>query len=239
MIEDLLFKKLEFPAAADFGMKLLPPESASLRASSGRGLLTQKGTMARHEFSISDQPLTAAEVRHISELYNESKGRCVLFKNPYMHRVELEPTANKFGSFTGGCFIRPQGATFWQPAQYFTNTNLDKVAFRPVVYAENITLETQTITPVYDFLTKQGNSEFSLEGVNTSASVVEFAAFDYWLAVRITQFERVPLRERRLNTTCDSDSPEYLVSLVLEEDPSVSLPVFFSWASDEQISYSA
>ncbi len=232
MIEDILFEKLEFPATSNFNMQLIPPSSSYLRASSGRGALSVGGLLPRHSFSSSDQPLTGTQVRAISELQNRSRGRCVLFQNPFAYTVsDFRPQLNKYGSFNGGCFIRPSGGVRWQPALYYGTSSLDKIALRPVVWAENIITEDDgPIT--YDFVTKQGTS-LPEEDRTVGTSQIKFATFDYWIAVRIVQFEKTPIRERTLNTTCGSEAPEYKVSINLEEDPTVSLPVFFSWPTSE------
>lgn len=231
MIEDLLFSKLEFPASANFSMDLLPASSSDLRSSSGRGGISQKGVMAAHRFSAGNQPLTASQVREIRNLQNEAKKRCILFQNPFSHQAFAQPLANRFGSFTGGALVRPQGAIHWQIVQYFATSALDKIAFRPVVYAENIQLADNT--PVtYDFITKE--SSLTREDVNLNTTEVAFASFDFWLACKIVQFEALPLRERKLSLNCDNEI-EFTASITLEEDPKVSLPVFYSWASAEEI----
>lgn len=230
MIEDLLFEKLEFPAVASLNMTLLPASSSMLRSSSGRGAITQSGVIASHRFSASNQPLKAAEFRAIKDLKSRAKKRCVLFRNPYSPSVTASPTANRFGSLTGGALILPRGAIKWQVVRYFTTTTLDKLSFYPVAYAENIILGDNT--PVtYDFVTK--DSSLGIEPVSMPGSTMLFASFDYWLPCKITQLESVGYRERKLSLS--DEDVEYSTSITIEEDPTVTRNIFYSWLNAEEV----
>ena len=230
MIEDVLFEKLEFPASANFSMDLIPASSSSLRSSSGKGVISQSGVLAAHRFSTSNQPLTAAQVKHVRSLQNRAKKRCILFQSPFINKATALPTGNRFGSFTGGALIRPRGAILWQVVQYFSTSSLDKIGFRPVVYAENIKL-TNDAPVSYDFITKASSLPVEVAGLGDTE--IEFASFDFWLPCRISQFEAVPLRERKLSLS--NSDVEYTASITLEEDPTISLPVLFSWVTAETV----
>ena len=233
MIEDILFEKLSFPPAASIQMELLPAEHSTLRSSSGRGSVSQAGVLVSHRFSISNQPLKAAEVRELKRIKNSAKKRCVLFRNPFMPSASAAPMANKYGSYSGGALIRPKGAIKWQVVRYFATATQDMLSYHPIAYAENIKLADNT--PVtYDFVTKDCSLGREPASREDGTSIV-FASFDYWLPCKITQFNVVPYRERRLSLS--DDDVEYSASIVLEEDPKVSLPLLYSWPSAEEVGF--
>jgi hypothetical protein len=232
LINDILFEKFAFPIGAGWDTKLVPSSSSWLRTSEAKAALAQGGNQAKHTFTTSNQPLTAAEATYLRALENSANGRPVLVQNPFHYSVTYAGTVNQFGSLSGGCIVRPRGSILWQPCLYFTTLSLEKLILRPVAYAENIRINGST--PItFDFITKSSGS-LPLPSITNTNSEVELASFDYWLAAKITQLEISPIRnERTLNLS--SSEQDYMATITLEEDVERTLPVIFSWTSLETV----
>jgi hypothetical protein len=232
VINDILFEKFAFPIGEGWSTKLVPPSSSWLRTSEAKAALAQGGNQAKHTFTTSNQPLTSSEAAYLRDLENRANGRPVLVQNPFHYSITHSGTVNQYGSLSGGCIVRPRGSILWQPCLFFTTLSLEKLILRPVAYAENIRVN-GTAPINFDFITKSSNN-LPIPTITNTASEVELASFDFWLAAKITQLDIAPVRnERPLNL--NAGDTDYLATITLEEDVERTLPTIFSWPSLENV----
>lgn len=231
MIQDIYFEKFPVDLGAQWQMTLVPPTHAKIKTSEAKVAISLSGLQAVHRFSTSSQPLSASQVSKIREIQREAKNRPFLFKNPFHNSVTYPPTITDFGTMVTGAFVLPAQSIFWQPVIVFASQSLASIALKPVVYVENAFASGSGVV-TWDAVTKESN--LGPISAQASSTTMQFASFDYYIPVRITQFEVDPIKNTRgLNMSCDPT--EFTAAITLEEDTRCGLPIIHSWRRNDAV----